>query len=183
MKYSKLTATFAAFALSATSVFAADASSMSDKQWLIDASKLDGTAVYDFHGTKLGDIQQVLIDPQSGRIRYGVVEVDKTWNWNDPQIAVPWGAFVVKKGDDKKPKLSIDATKDKLEKAPKYKVGDADRLFEKQASAPVYSYWSIYWWDEPMPASTDKSSSSNTTDKAGTDKSGTATTDNSSGKK
>ncbi len=152
MKLSKLAASFAALTLATSGAFGADTTNTSDHQWLVDASKLDGTAVFDFHGHKLGDLQKVLIDPKSGRIRYGVMEVDKSWNWNDPTVAIPWGTFAVKKGDDKMPNLSIDATKDKLEKAPKFKEGDADRLFGKEASAPIYTYWSIYWFDEPMPA-------------------------------
>ncbi len=128
---------------------AADSSNPADTSGLVDASKLEGTDVYDFHGQKLGELEQMLIDPQSGHIRYGVMEVDKAWNWNDPHIAIPWGSFVVKKGDGETPNLSIDATKEKLEKAPKFKVGDANRLYSKEASEPIYTYWSIYWWEEP----------------------------------
>ena len=150
MKYQKLTATFAAFALTSFVSFAAAPNNSANAKSLVDASKLDGTAVYDFHGNKLGDLQQVLIDPKSGQIRYGVLQVDKSWSWNDPEVAVPWGSFAVKRGDDKSVKLSLDATKEKLEKAPKFKAGDADRLFDKQASEPTYTYWSIFWYD-PMP--------------------------------
>lgn len=151
MKTRSITAALAAIALtSSAAVFAAaDSTQNSNAQWLVDASKLEGTAVYDFHGHKLGDLQQVLIDPQTGRIRYGVMEVDKAWSWSDPLVAIPWDTFAVKRGEDKKAALSIDATKEKLEKAPKFKAGDADRLFSKEASQPIYSYWSIYWYEEP----------------------------------
>ncbi len=202
MKYQKLAATFTAFAL-ATSAGVAEESTTktaspatkTDSQWLVDASKLDGTAVYDFHGNQLGDLQKVLVDPKSGRIRYGILEVNKSWNWDDPTVAVPWGSFAVKKGDDKMPNLSIDATKEKLEKAPKFKEGDADRLYGRQASAPIYSYWSIVWWDEPMTNDAGKpgtgntigntgsgtgNTGSSTTDKTGTDTKSSGTTDTTS---
>ncbi len=150
MKYQKLAATFAALALSSVASFAADTNNSTDVKSLVDASKLAGTDVYDFHGNKLGHLEQVLLDPKSGQIRYGVLEVDKAWSWPDPKIAVPWGSFAVKRGDDKSVKLSLDATKDKLEKAPKFKAGDADHLYDKQVSEPTYTYWSMYWY-EPMP--------------------------------
>lgn len=164
MKLTKLIASLAAITLSSTVAFAADSAGS-----LVDASKLDGVEVYDFHGNKLGDIQQILIDPASGRIRYGVLEVDKAWNWSDPHVAIPWGSFAVKRGENNVVKFSVDATKEKLEKAPRFKAGDADRLFSKDASKPVYSYWSIYWIEDPMPknsgaSSTEKSSTTPATD-------------------
>lgn len=167
MKIRSITAALAAIALTSTTAAfaAADSTQNANSQWLVDASKLEGTEVYDFHGHKLGDLQQVLIDPQTGRIRYGVMEVAKDWSWTDPQVAIPWDSFAIKRGDDKKVALSIDATKEKLEKAPKFKAGDADRLFSKEASQPIYSYWSIYWFEEPaVPAK----SSADAADKAET---------------
>lgn len=160
MKLTKLIAPLAALALTSTLALAADATG------LVDASKLDGVEVYDFHGKKLGEIEQVLIDPMSGRIRYGVVEVDKEWSLDDPHVAVPWGSFQVKRGDDKTVKLSVDATKEKLAKAPRFKAGDAERLFTKEASAPVYTYWSIYWFDEPMRKTSGQKDTTGTTSTA-----------------
>lgn len=151
MKLINLTTSLAALALSTTFALSADANNSSGSR-LVDVSKLDGTEIWDFHGQKLGHLEQVLIDPQSGRVRYGVIEVDKTWNFSDPKVAVPWGSFAVKYGNDNALTLSMDATKEKLEKAPKFKAGDGERLFSKEASHPVYSYWSIIWFDEPMPA-------------------------------
>lgn len=174
MKYQDITAAVTALAMSSTIAFAAEdtqksatatsgtstATTQAQNQnqnqnpadkWLVDSSKLDGAAVWDFHGNKLGDLQQVLVDPKSGRVRYGVLEVDKAWNWSDPMIAIPWGTFAVKKGDGKTPTISIDSTKEKLEKAPRYKVGDAGRLYEKKASQPIYTYWGIYWIEDPTP--------------------------------
>ncbi|OYW31031.1 MAG: hypothetical protein B7Z47_02320 [Chthoniobacter sp. 12-60-6] len=160
MKNRSITAVLAALAISSTAVFAApDNTQNAGSKWLVDASKLEGTEVWDFHGNKLGDLQQVLIDPQTGRIRYGVMEVDKSWSWADPQVAIPWDAFAVKRGDDMKTTLSVDATKDKLQKAPKFKAGDADRLFSKEASQPIYSYWSIYWYDDPAAGTTSNANS------------------------
>lgn len=159
MKYQYYTAAITAFAISATVAVAQEKNQQTtntqtpDNQWLVDTSKLDGTEVYDFHGSKLGEIQQVLVDPKSGRIRYGVMEVDKAWNWNDPMVAIPWGSFTVKKANDKTPTLSLDSTKEKLEKAPKYKVGDAGSLYRKEAGEPIYTYWGIYWFDDPSDSS------------------------------
>lgn len=154
MKYSKLIPTLAAVAVFAAvpPASAVEGTKTSGMNSLVDASKLDGREVWDFHGNKLGHLQQVLVDPQSGRVRYGILEVDKSWSWADPTVAVPWGSFSVKNGDDQKPVLSIDATKEKLQNAPKFKDGDADRLYDKTAGEPIYTYWGIYWFEETDPA-------------------------------
>ena len=166
MKYSKLFTTVATLSVLASfpspSAFAADGDKSNDTEGLVDASKLDDHDVWDFHGNKLGHMQHVLVDPKSGRIRYGVLEVDKSWNWSDPTVAIPWGSFAVKQDDGDKMTLSIDATKEKLEKAPKFKDGDADRLYDKTAGEPVYTYWGIYWVEDSMPMQDKERSSSNT---------------------
>ena len=63
--------------LSTSFAIAADANNnnTANSKWRAHAAKLDSTDVYDFHGQKLV-IDQALIDPQTGRARYGVLEVD-----------------------------------------------------------------------------------------------------------
>ena len=48
-----------------------------------------------------------------------------------PKIAVPWGSFTVKQGENRPLRqLSLDATKDKLERR-RNQAGDATRLYGK----------------------------------------------------
>lgn len=158
MKLTKLTTTIAALALFCGTPYA---------QNLIDASKLDGKKVHNMQGEDLGDVQQLLIDPQSGRVRYVVLELNKLWKINDPEVAVPFGAFqMTGKPADANFKMTLDTTKDKLSNAPKHKIGEADRLFTKEASAPIFTYWSIYWFDDTTPASTPAKSGETKTDKS-----------------
>jgi sporulation protein YlmC with PRC-barrel domain len=139
----------------ASPIFAAAALGLACTAWaadkgpLLNAAKLDGTKVFDSQGKQIGKLDDVLVEPASGIIRYGVVQVDKTWNLNDPEIAVPWTAFTVNKPGDIDMSFSLDATKEKLESAPRYKDSDADRIFSRDASKPIYDYWSIYWFEMP----------------------------------
>jgi sporulation protein YlmC with PRC-barrel domain len=117
---------------------------------LIDAVKLNGKSVQNLQGQDLGSISQLLIDPQSGRVRYAVLQMNKTWQAAENDVAVPWGAFQFSgKPEDPTFRISLDATREKLENAPKYKVGDAERLFTRQSGEPVYTYWAIVWVDDP----------------------------------
>jgi sporulation protein YlmC with PRC-barrel domain len=149
MKQSILTA-IATCAILGTSLVYADT-----RQGLLRASALDGKNVTDTQGNNIGEIKRVLIDPTNGRVRYMVVEVDKAWNWNDPEVAVPFQSYQIKRSGDQDVKVTLDATKEKLEKAPKFKEGDADRIYDQSAAEPIYSYWSVIWFeDEQSPEAT-----------------------------
>ena len=117
---------------------------------LVDVGRLNGAPVTNMEGKKLGEIEQVLVDSQTGRLRYAVVEVDKFWRIDDPKIAVPWQALKLTR-EGKDVKLALDATKEKLENSPRFKLGDADRLYTKSGGAPVYSYWAIAWFEDATP--------------------------------
>jgi len=139
----------AAAFLAATPVAAFAASGTQQAGKLIDAGKLDGQQVKNMQGQDLGKIKQVLIDPQSGRARYAVLEVDKAWSLDNSEIAVPFGAFQISHNGNNNLTVQLDATKEKLQNAPKHKIGEADQLFSQQASQPLYSYWAILWFDDP----------------------------------
>ncbi len=171
MKITKFTTITCAFALLCGTALA---------QNLIDASKLDGKKVHNPQGEDLGDVSQLLIDPASGQVRYVVLELNKLWKINDPEVAVPFGAFkMTGKPADANFKMTLDTTKEKLSNAPKHKVGEADRLYTKEASMPIHTYWSIVWF-EPMPATT---SSDKSADKSGTTGTSTSATPKKEGAK
>lgn len=119
---------------------------------LMDASKLQDEKVTDSSGKKIGEVKEVLIDPEIGTIRYIVVQMDKEMNLEDRKIAVPWSAFDLTQSNENRPELSLNATKEKLETAPSYGGGDAARLYSEQASAPIYEYWSVVWFPTPRIA-------------------------------
>lgn len=124
-------------------------SAFAEHTGLLDATGLDGTDVWDFHGKKIGDLKHILVDPHSGRARYAVIEVDKAWELIDPEVAVPWGAFRFARKDDKSLEVALDSTKERLAGAPRYKAGDKDRIFNRDGGETIYSYWRIQWYDDP----------------------------------
>lgn len=168
MKQNSFIAAACAAAFLITSPLGVRAESDAQPGKLVDAARLDGQQVNNLQGQKLGEIKQVLLDPKSGQARYAVLQVDKEWSLNNPEIAVPFGAFRVSVNPNNNDVVvQLDATKEKLQKAPGHKVGEADRLFSPQESKPIYSYWMITWVD--LPSSSEKTSGST----AGTSKTGT----------
>jgi sporulation protein YlmC with PRC-barrel domain len=112
---------------------------------LIDSSKLDDKKVTDFQGKELGEIDRLLVDPQTGQVRFAVVEVEAPSQQTETEVAVPWQALKIQREGEKDFKIQIDATKDKLEKAPRFSEAETERLFTPEGAKPVFSYWAIIW--------------------------------------
>ena len=66
---------------------------------------------------------------------------------------MPWGAVGLKKnkpGDA--PSYVIDATKDRLEKAPRFDASKMSDLYATTTAQPIFDYYSIiYFEDVPTP--------------------------------
>ncbi len=77
---------------------------------LMDASKLQDEKVTDSSGKKIGEVKEVLIDPEIGTIRYMIVQMDEEMNLENRKIAVPWSAFDLTLSNENRPELSLNAT-------------------------------------------------------------------------
>lgn len=127
---------------------------------LTDLATFEDKMVTDLQGNTIGDVEEILVDSRSGRVRYIVVEVDKAWNWNDPQVAVPFGAFQIEQMGDIDVSLKLDTTKERLAESPKFQEGDAQRLSDRTQSEPYYTFWSVVWYDDAETSSDTSSNAS-----------------------
>jgi sporulation protein YlmC with PRC-barrel domain len=60
---------------------------------LVSASKIKGTHVKNLQNQDLGEIEEVLIEPDGGQVRFLVLEVGGFWGLGATKVAVPWTAF------------------------------------------------------------------------------------------
>jgi len=79
------------------------------------ASKIIGTAVKDTYGDNLGDIKELVLNPESGQVVYAVVSYGGVLGLGDKLFAVPWKALQWT-SDKEHYVLNID--KETLKKAP-----------------------------------------------------------------
>lgn len=123
-------------------------------------SELKGKNLENSTGDKLGDIKEVYIDPSNGRINYVVASVGGFLGIGDRMVAVPWDAIKTTRMDNKE-KLTLNTTKEQLEKAPQFK-SDMHEIADPMWIGNVYTYYSVrpYWRDAnatpPAPGSRDK---------------------------
>jgi sporulation protein YlmC with PRC-barrel domain len=120
---------------------------------VISASKLSGGAVKNTDGEKLGDIKEIMLDTQSGRVAYAVLSFGGFLGMGDKLFAIPWRALTPSTTSDDK--LVLDISKDKLEKAPGFDKKSWPDMADHRWGLDIYRYYGEKpYWD----ATADKSS-------------------------
>src|SRR5580765_2208184 len=107
---------------------------------LISSEDVEGTNVYDMKGTKIGDVDHLMIDKVSGRVRYAVMSFGGFLGLGHSHYPVPWGAL---KYDTSLGGFRTNITEQQLKDAPAFSDdtwGDRDweSRTHKHYSAPSY---------------------------------------------
>jgi hypothetical protein len=132
----------------ATAVAFACARCFAQDPGLLAGSEIKGTTVKNLQNETIGEINEVLIEPMTARIRFVVLSVGGFLGLGSTEVAVPWGAFQITKEGDKT-KWVLDATKERLEKAPKVEGKNYERLYVRDTAEPIFIYWEETWVVEP----------------------------------
>ncbi|MEO8560332.1 MAG: PRC-barrel domain-containing protein, partial [Rhodospirillales bacterium] len=88
---------------------------------LISADRVEGTAVYNRKGEKLGSIENVMIDKYSGHVAYAIMSFGGFLGIGDKQHPLPWSVldYVPDQGG-----YVVDLDRDQLMKAPQIDAHD-----------------------------------------------------------
>ncbi|MCP1972988.1 MULTISPECIES: PRC-barrel domain-containing protein [Bradyrhizobium] len=84
---------------------------------LIGSDKVEGTAVYGADNQKIGSIERVMIDKQSGKVSYAVLGFGGFLGIGDDHYPLPWQSL---KYDTSLEGYRTNLTQKQLEGAPKY---------------------------------------------------------------
>lgn len=84
---------------------------------LIAADKVNGTAVFDMTGDKLGNVENIMIDKVSGRAIYAVMSFGGFLGVGEKHHPLPWTAL---RYDESKEGYVINIDKKQLQDAPNY---------------------------------------------------------------
>ena len=114
-----------------------------DKSGALKASQLMGMKVEGVDGKKLGDIKDMVIDPEDGSIEYVVLDFGGLAGIGDKYFAVPWEA--VELSSDHK-KLMVGATKKDLKEAPGFDKNHWPDLSDREQVTTIYEFY-----DVPIP--------------------------------
>jgi len=84
---------------------------------LIAADKVEGTAVYDASGEKIGSIHRLMIDKLSGKVDYAVMSFGGFLGIGDRYHPLPWSMLTYDEGLEG---YVVNLNREKLENAPSY---------------------------------------------------------------
>jgi sporulation protein YlmC with PRC-barrel domain len=112
------------------------------------ASEIKGTHVKNLQGEDLGEIEEVLVDPETGQVKFAVLEVGGFLGLGSTKVAVPWSAFQLTQ-EGNKARWVLDADKERLKNAPKVEGKNYQRLYTKTGSEPILVYWKVTTVETP----------------------------------
>jgi sporulation protein YlmC with PRC-barrel domain len=111
---------------------------------LLAASEIKGAKVTNFQNQDIGDIDELLIEPATGQVRFAVLSIGGFLGLGSTKVAVPWLAFQFG-NDGSKTKYLLDATRERLEKAPRVEGKNYERLYPADVAEPIFGYWDVEW--------------------------------------
>lgn len=111
---------------------------------LISSEKVEGTAVMNRQGEKLGSIESVMIEKRSGRVAYAVMSFGGFLGIGDQHHPVPWSSLTY---DTNVGGYVIDADRARLQGAPAYKGSETPNWADRTWGQRVHQYYGVrpYW--------------------------------------
>jgi sporulation protein YlmC with PRC-barrel domain len=104
---------------------------------IISSDKVEGSAVYNPVGDKLGSIDDLMIDKVSGQVQYAVLEFGGFLGMGTDRYPIPWKTM---KYSTDKGGYVVSLDKAKLENAPKYREGDVP-AYDRDFGSRINSYY------------------------------------------
>lgn len=105
---------------------------------LIASNKVEGTAVYDEDGEKLGNIYNFMVDKISGQVEYAVLQFGGLFGLGSDYYPLPWEKLTY---DTDQGGYVVDIDKETLEGAPRY--ADEEPRYDRAYGEQVYGYYGL----------------------------------------
>lgn len=111
---------------------------------VLSTSSIVGTNVYNREGESLGDIKDLMIDTNEGKIAYAVLSFGGFLGLGDKYFAMPWDAFTVDKQNER---LILNVDKERLENAPGFDKDNWPDNSNHDYLTKVYNHYQYkpYW--------------------------------------
>jgi hypothetical protein len=104
---------------------------------LISSEKVDGTAVYDRRGERLGSVHHLMIDKYTGQVAYAVMSFGGFLGIGESYHPLPWKML---KYDTRLGGYVVDLDRNRLEGAPSYTSRDIPN-WDRSYTGRVDRYW------------------------------------------
>jgi sporulation protein YlmC with PRC-barrel domain len=105
---------------------------------LIASNKVEGTAVYDYTGERLGTIDNFMVDKRSGNVEYAVLQFGGFLGIGSDYYPIPWSKL---KYDTRQAGYVVDIDKELLADAPRY--DDEEPAFDADYDRQINTHYGI----------------------------------------
>jgi sporulation protein YlmC with PRC-barrel domain len=106
---------------------------------LIASDRVEGTAVYNRSGERLGTIHNFMVNKRSGKAEYAVMNFGGLFGLGGDRYPLPWDVLTY---DTTQGGYVVDIDKSQLENAPKYNDSN-EPLFDDGYGREVHRYYGI----------------------------------------
>ncbi len=103
---------------------------------LIASNKVEGTAVYNRKGERLGEVYNFMVDKRSGQVAYAVLAFGGFLGMGTRHYPLPWNQLTY---DERQGGYVVDVTERDLDRAPSHRAGEAH--FDRRYSSAIDSYY------------------------------------------
>lgn len=115
---------------------------------LIEASRVQGTAVYNVSGERLGAVHDLMIEKRSGQAVYAVISFGGFLGLGEDHFPIPWAKL---KYDANLGGYVADITPGALEGAPAYVAGATPRWDDRAYEEELHRFYGAPpYWGAPM---------------------------------
>lgn len=108
-----------------------------ESETVIASNKVEGTAVYNPQGEKLGSIYNFMVDKETGQVEYAVLQFGGFLGMGSDYYPVPWAALEY---DEEQEGYVVDVDKEFLEDAPRYTANEEPRFTAEYGSSIDQAY-------------------------------------------
>ncbi|HEY1753206.1 MAG TPA: PRC-barrel domain-containing protein [Caulobacteraceae bacterium] len=112
---------------------------LNETMTLIASDKVEGTAVYNRQGEKLGSIHNFMVDKQSGQVEYAVLSFGGVMGMGTDYYPLPWESLTY---DTTQNGYLVDIDKETLKSAPHYGASDQP-AYDQAYGRTVYGHYGL----------------------------------------
>lgn len=106
---------------------------------LIASNKVEGTAVYNHEGEKLGAIYNFMVDKRSGQVEYAVLQFGGFLGIGSDYYPLPWQVLTYHESEGG---YVINLDKETLNEAPRY-AANAEPDFDETYGRQVHQFYGL----------------------------------------
>lgn len=117
----------------------ADILELTESHRLISSDRVEGTAVFNPVGEKLGTVDHVMIDKYSGKADYAVLRFGGIFGLGSDHYPIPWDMLTY---DKTRGGYVVDLSKEQVTGAPRYGVDDTPEYTDEYGRT-IYGYYGL----------------------------------------